>query len=103
MPIPVSDLAGELLGQKASDLTASTSLDLHQLILLSTQLSPAWYARVLSVWTGIDRSFCLDLLDKEFAEQVRSELTLIEALPTRLADALKAEVMTLVSPEKKAA
>lgn len=103
MPIPVGDLAGELLGQEILGLTASTSLDLDQLISLSTRLSPAWFARVLSVWVGIDRSFCLNLLDQVFAEEVRKELMLIEALPIRLVDALKAEVLALATPIREAA
>lgn len=95
--LPVAELADALLGDEMRGLTARTSLDVDQLVALSTTLSPAWFARVLAVWTGVDRTFCLALLDHRVAAPVREELDRLGKLPPKLLDALRAESLQLVS------
>lgn len=95
--LPAAELADALLGDEMRGLTARTSLDVDQLVALSTTLPHAWFARVLSVWTGVDRNFCLALLDNRVAASVREELDRIGRMSPKLADALRAESLQLVS------
>lgn len=105
MPFPVEALADELLADEVRGLTARTSLELEQLVELSRQLPSAWFARVLSVWTGMDRNFCLAVLDVDVGAKVRHELELMPGLPTKLVEAIKAEAaaMATASPAREAA
>jgi hypothetical protein len=96
LSLPIAELAEELLVDEVRGLTARTSLDLDQLIGLSQRLPPIWFARVLSVWTGVDREFCLAILDRSVAIEVRRELERVGRLPPKLVDALRAETAALV-------
>ena len=102
MPWPVAELADELLAEEVLGLTARNSPDLEQLVALSQRLSPAWFARALAAWPGLDRNFCLALLDPSVAVDVRRELLALPVLPPRLADALKAEAMALLDEREVA-
>lgn len=103
LPFHAAELAETLLADEVLGLTARTSLDLEQLVDLSKRLPPAWFARVLSVWAGVDRNFCLALLDDSVAVEVKRELARMGALSPKLVDALKAEAMAMASPAKEAA
>jgi len=102
LPWPVAELAETLLSDEMRGLTARTSLDLDQLVALSKTLPSAWFARVLSVWAGVDRAFCLALLNDAASTEVRGELERMAPLPPKLIDALKAEAMVLVSRKEAA-
>jgi len=102
LPWPVAELAETLLSDEMRGLTARTSLDLDQLVALSRTLPPAWFARVLSVWAGVDRAFCLALLDDVVSTDVRGELERMPSLPPKLVEALKAEAMVLSSRQEAA-
>lgn len=102
LPWPVAELAETLLSDEMRGLTARTSLDLDQLVALSKALPPAWFARVLSVWAGVDRAFCLALLDDAASTEVRGELERMAPLPPKLIEALKAEAMVLASRKEAA-
>lgn len=102
LPWPVAELAETLLFDEMRGLTARTSLDLDQLVALSKTLPPAWFARVLSVWAGVDRAFCLALLNDAASTEVRGELERMAPLPPKLIDALKAEAMVLASRKEAA-
>jgi hypothetical protein len=102
MRLPIADLANALLADEVRGLTASTSLDLDQLIDLSECLPPVWFAHVLSVWTSVDRDFCLATLDRGIALEVRRELKRIAQLPPKLVEALRAQAVSLVSSHKAA-
>ncbi len=102
MPLPIADLGKALLADEVRGLTTQTSLDLDQLLQLAESLSAAWFARVLCVWTGVDREFCLAMLDSAAAAEVRRELHHLVPLPSKLADALRAET-ALLAPVKQAA
>ncbi|MGN6153587.1 MAG: hypothetical protein ACTHOH_16520 [Lysobacteraceae bacterium] len=99
---PVAELADELLAEEVLGLTARNSPDLERLVALSQRLSPAWFARALAAWPGLDRNFCLALLDPAVARDVRRELTTLPPLPPRLADAFKAEAMALLDDREAA-
>jgi len=97
MPAPIADIAQALLADELTGLTSNTSLDLDQLIELSDDLSVAWFARVLAACTGVNRSFCISLLERTHADAVSRELDAMPALPPRLELALKAESLALAS------
>jgi hypothetical protein len=99
MPFPVGEVAAEVLADEVRGLTATTSLDLDQLLALSGRLSPIWFARVLAVWPNVDRAFCLSLLDAPTAAAVKRELATLPVLPARLTEALRAEVAVLAGRE----
>ncbi|MBN7138314.1 hypothetical protein A7A76_04320 [Lysobacter enzymogenes] len=102
-PLPVAQLAEAVLADEVRGLTASTSLRIEQLVALSERLSPAWFARVLLAWTGVDRSFCLSLLDERRAAAVREELRRLDRLPPKLVEALREESLRMAEPEREAA
>lgn len=97
MPWPVAELADELLAEEVLGLTVRNSPDLERLVALSQRLPAAWFARTLAAWPGLDRNFCLALLEPSSAVGVRHELAALPALPPRLADALKAEALALIA------
>ena len=103
LPVPVGELAQELLADEVRGLTARTSPDLEQLVALADHLPPAWFARVLTVWTGVDRNFCLAMLDDAQRVAVQQELARLSTLPPRLVEALKAEAMALAERQAEAA
>lgn len=103
LPLPVAELAESLLADEVMGLTGQTAPGLEQLVALSRQLSPAWFARVLSVWGGVDRAFCLAMLDDKTAAAVRREDREPLVLPPRLADAVRAEAMALTQQQAEAA
>ena len=103
LPYAVGDLGEQLLVDEVRGLTASTSLDLDQLVSLSEQLPTVWFAKVMSVWTGVDRNFCLSLLDSAVSVEVKQELARMRPLPAKLAEALRAETAILASRQKEAA
>ena len=103
LPFPVAQLAESLLADEVMGLTGQTAPALEQLVALSRQLSPAWFARVLSVWGGVDRTFCVAMLDEKTAAAVRREGGESIALPPRLADAMRAEAMALTQRQAEAA
>ena len=103
LPLPVGELAQELLADEVRGLTARTSPDLEQLVALAERLPPAWFARVLSVWTGVDRTFCLAMLEDAQRVAVQQELARLSTLPPRLVEALKAEAMALAGQRAEAA
>lgn len=85
-------LADELTG-----LTASTTLSVEQLLKLSSELDPLWYARVLRAAGPVDHDFLLALLDGHYARRVRDELQQLTRPPERLGRALIAEAGALVA------
>ncbi|QDH70146.1 hypothetical protein [Marilutibacter alkalisoli] len=103
LPLPVSDLAQILLADEVRGLTTQTSIDLNQLMALSGQLPPLWFARVLSVWGGVNHAFCLSLLESSYADKVKDELQGFSPMPPKLLEAVKAEVMHVVQPDREAA
>lgn len=103
LPFAAGELAETLLADEVRGLTESTSLGVDELVALSRQLPAAWFARVLSVWTGVDRGFCVALLDDAIAVDVRSELERLSALPPKLVDALQAEATALAHSKREAA
>lgn len=103
LPLPVAELAESLLADEVVGLTGQTTPDLDQLVALSRQLSPAWFARVLAVWGGVDRAFCIAMLDEKTATAVRREGGEPNTLPPRLADAMRAEAMALTRQRAEAA
>jgi hypothetical protein len=100
MQLPLAELANELLATEVRGLTASTSLELDQLISLSERLPPVWFAHVLAAWPNVDRNFCLATLDRSIAVSVRQELERIAMLPANLADALRAQAIRMVSGDE---
>jgi hypothetical protein len=98
MCFPV-EMAEELLADNLLGLTPGNSLDVEQLVDLSRRLSPEWFARVLSVWTGVDHKFCISLLDAGMAKQVSMEMSGLKTLPPKLSDAIKVEALALVRKE----
>lgn len=102
MPFSVADLADELLAEEVWGLTARNSLELDQIVALSRRLPPAWFARALVAWPGVDRNFCLSLLDAPRAAEVKRELDAIGLLPDKVADAIKAEVVALLTSREAA-
>lgn len=103
LPFAMVELAEALLADEVRGLTESTSPGIDELVALSQQLPPLWFARVLSVWTGIDREFCLALLDDSVAPEVRGELDRAPALPERLVEALRAEAAAVALGLREAA
>lgn len=97
MPFPVDALADDLLADEVRGLTARTSLELEQLVDLSRRVPSPWFARILSVWTGMDRSFCLAVLDAKVGVDVRRELAVMPDLPPRLIEAIKAEAVAMAT------
>lgn len=97
LPFPVEALADDLLADEVRGLTARTSLELEQLVDLSRRVPSAWFARILSVWTGMDRNFCLAVLDAKVATDVRRELAVMPELPSRLIEAIKAEAVAMAT------
>ena len=102
LPIQVADLAENVLADEVTGLTLQTTPSLEQLVALSRRLSPAWFARVLSVWGGVDRAFCLAMLDDRFARAVCAEGSNAVVLPPKLADAMRAEILVLVQQAEAA-
>lgn len=102
MPWPVADLVDELLAEEVRGLTARTSLELDQIVALSRRLQPVWFARALAAWPGIDRNFCVSLLDPAVALEVKQELVRMGTLSPKVADAIKAEVVALLSSQEAA-
>ncbi|HEY2344243.1 MAG TPA: hypothetical protein VGH80_00020 [Xanthomonadaceae bacterium] len=103
MRLPLTELAPALLADEVLGLTANTSLDLDQLLDLSERLPPPWFARVLSVWVGVDRDFCLATLDRKRATDVRRELDRLQTLPPSLVEALRAQALVMATAKKEAA
>lgn len=101
--LPVVDAAKLLLADELRGLTEQTSPGVEQLVGLSAQLPPAWFARVLSAWTGIDRGFCIELLDPAVADEVRRHMDGMAPLPPKLVDALKAEALDRLAARPEAA
>lgn len=93
------DMVDELLADDLVGLTPGTSLDVNQLVDLSRRLPPDWFARVLSVWAGVDPKFCVALLDAKVAKSVEAELSTLKGLPPKLSDAIKTEALALVRKE----
>ena len=58
---------------------------------------------MLLAWTGVDRSFCLSLLDEGQAAAVREELRRLERLPPKLVEALREESLRLADAQREAA
>lgn len=102
MPWPVAELADDLLAEEVWGLTARNSLELDQIVALSRRLPAAWFARALVAWPGVDRNFCLSLLDAPMAAEVKRELDAIGAVPDKVADAIKAEVVSLLTMREAA-
>lgn len=103
LPFAMVEMAEALLADEVRGLTEGTSPGIDELVALSQQLPPLWFARVLSVWTGIDRGFCLALLDDSVAPEVRAELDRTPALPEHLVEALRAEAAALAIGLREAA
>lgn len=103
LPLPVAELAESLLADEVMGLMGQTAPGLEDLVALSRQLPPAWFARVLSVWGGVDRAFCLAMLDGKTAAAVRREGSEPVVLPPRLADAMRTEAMALTQRQAEAA
>ncbi|MDQ3286712.1 MAG: hypothetical protein M3Q42_00375 [Pseudomonadota bacterium] len=103
LPFATAELAEVLLADEVRGLTESTSPGIDELVALSQRLPPVWFARVLSVWTGIDRGFCLALLDDAVMPEVRAELARVPSLPPRLVEALQAEASALAIGMRDAA
>ena len=103
LPYAAGELAETLLADEVRGLTESMSLGVGELVALSRRLPPPWFARVLSVWTGIDRGFCLALLDDAVAMDARRELERLPTLPPKLVDALQAEAAALAAAQREAA
>jgi hypothetical protein len=102
MPWPTAEFVDELLAEEVRGLTARTSLELEQIVLLSERLPPPWFARALAGWPGLDRNFCLSLLDNDVAAEAKHELTRMSSLSPKLADAIKAEVVAMLDTEEAA-
>lgn len=102
MPWPVAELADTLLAEEVRGLTARTSLELEELIALSRRMSPVWFARVLAAWPGIDRNFCISLLDAPVAAEVKRELIRMGKLSPKVADAIKSEVVAMLAAKEAA-
>lgn len=92
--VPVAELAPALLADEVAGLTAQTSLDVEQLMELATTLPDVWFARVLTAWGEVDRSFCVSLLERGRSQAVGRALTDVPRLPPRLTQALKAEAVS---------
>lgn len=99
LPLPIAELAPEVLADEIRGLTSETSLGLDELMRLSDRLAPAWFARVLTVWPNVNPAFCLSTLDTARAAAVRRELALLPALPPRLVEAVQAEAAALAVQE----
>jgi hypothetical protein len=97
MPWPVAEFADALLAEEVWGLTARSSLELEQIVTLSQRLPSSWFARALVAWPGLDRNFCLSLLDPPVAAAVRRELDTMVEMSPKVADAIKAEVVGLLS------
>lgn len=97
MPWPVAEFADALLAEEVWGLTARSSLELEQIVTLSQRLPAPWFARALVAWPGLDRNFCLSLLDPPVAAAVRRELDTMGEMSPKVADAIKAEVVGLLS------
>lgn len=103
LKLPLATLADELLADEVRGLTERTSIGLEQLVELSRRLPSPWFSRVLSVWTGIDRGFCVAMLDRDTAARVTDELEKLGPLPAKLVHALRAEAASLAPAAKAAA
>lgn len=101
--LPIGELAIDLLGSELHGLTESTSPGLDELVQLSRQLSPEWYARVLQAWTGVDRKFCLALLDADVAAATRKELARLPVMPPKLLEAIQTHTVSSNDHIRKAA
>lgn len=101
--LPAAELAEAALADEVRGLTASTSLTVEQLLQLASVLPPAWFARVLAAWNGVDPGFCLALLDERRAGAVREELKRLQRLPARLLEALREESAALAERRDEAA
>ena len=102
MPWPVADLVDELLAEEVRVLTARTSLELDQIVALSRRLPPGGFARARAAWPGLDRNFCVSLRDPAVALEVKQELVRMGTLSPKVADAIKAEVVALLSSQEAA-
>jgi hypothetical protein len=96
MPIPATDLVGDVLADEVRGLTATTSLGVDELARLARAMDATWFARVLVAWPSVNRAFCISMLDSPTATLVRGELARLPALPPRLAVALQAEAAALL-------
>jgi hypothetical protein len=97
LALPIAELAADVLADDVRGLTATTSLQLDDLLRLSDRLDPVWFARVLAVWPNVNRTFCLSMLPTPTATIVRRELALLPELPAKLADAVQAEALAMCS------
>lgn len=95
LPLPIAELASDVLADDVRGLTATTSPQLDDLMRLGEQLSPVWFARVLAVWPNVNRAFCLSMLPTPTANAVRRELATLPALAPKLAEAVQAEALAL--------
>lgn len=95
MNVCLDGVAQELLAEEVCGLTEATSLGIDEILTLSKRLPRAWFARMLTVWGGLDRNFVLALLEDAVAAEVRAELERIGKLPAKMADALRSEAMVL--------
>lgn len=102
MPWPVAELADVLLAEEVRGLTARTSLELEEIVALSRQLPPIWFARVLVAWPSVDRNFCISLLDAPVAGEVKRELVRMGKLSPKVADAIKSEVVAMLAAKEAA-
>lgn len=96
------NVAEELLADEVIGLSPAKSLNQDQLLSLSKQLPASWFARLISVWPGVDKSFLLSLLDKPRQMEVRTELAHLDPIPAKLKEALRGEAMRLVSASVEA-
>lgn len=103
LKLPLAALADELLADEVRGLTERTSMGLEQLVGLSQHLPAPWFVRVLSVWAGVDHNFCLAMLERDTANQVKMELEKLDPLPAKLVHALRAEAASLAPSAKAAA
>lgn len=95
--LPLESLAATLLADDLRGITASTSLDVDQWLALADTLPAPWLARVLAAWTGVDRNFCIAMLDAPVAADVRRELDRVPPLPLKLLQAMQAESAAMAS------
>lgn len=99
LQIDLEPIAQQLLGDELRGLTEQTSVEVDKLIGLSHRLPPAWFARILESWTGIDSRFCISLLDASTGRAVQAELSAMPRLPVKLVAAIRAETeATIVRP-----
>lgn len=101
LPVPVADLASEVLGEELRELESGTGADPRRVLALAERLPPTWYARLLVSVPGLDRAFFLSMMRREMALQVQAELAKVTALPPLLAEALSAEVRRVAQEHER--